>query len=133
MKNDKNQNKALSQTSVSSSFFKCTCLHPQVNCFSSNCSYCNRQIVKDLTSRDLGIVKNNVTNVKTMKKSKQIEYTKEEQEAIYKCITTISSILIDKKDKGFDSPVIKGSVNVKDENIKITFEILAESIERQVF
>lgn len=68
-----------------------------------------------------------------MKKSKQIECTKEEQEAIYKCITTISSILIDKKDKGFDSPVIKGSVNVKDENIKITFEILAESIERQVF
>ena len=68
-----------------------------------------------------------------MKKDKQIEYTKEDQEVIYKCLTIISSILIDKKDKGFDSPMIKGSINVKDENIKITFEISAESIENPVF
>jgi hypothetical protein len=32
---------------------KCTCLSPQVNCFSGMCSYCNRQIVKQLTTEDL--------------------------------------------------------------------------------
>jgi hypothetical protein len=32
---------------------KCTCLRPQVNCFSGMCSYCNRQIVKQLTTEDL--------------------------------------------------------------------------------
>lgn len=32
---------------------KCTCLRPQVNCFSGRCSYCNRQIVKQLTTEDL--------------------------------------------------------------------------------
>ena len=67
------------------------------------------------------------------KKDKQIQYSKEEQDAIQKCITTISSILIDKKYKGFDSPIIKGSVNVKNENIKISFSISAESIENIVF
>jgi len=33
--------------------YKCTCLRPQVNCFSGMCSYCNRQIVKNLTTEDL--------------------------------------------------------------------------------
>ena len=32
---------------------KCTCLRPQTNCFSGMCSYCNRQIVKNLTTEDL--------------------------------------------------------------------------------
>lgn len=32
---------------------KCSCLHPQVNCFSGMCSYCNRPIVKPLTTEDL--------------------------------------------------------------------------------
>jgi len=32
---------------------KCTCLRPQVNCFSGMCSYCNRPIVKQLTTEDL--------------------------------------------------------------------------------
>lgn len=35
------------------SVYKCTCLRPQVNCFSGMCSYCNRQIVKNLTTEDL--------------------------------------------------------------------------------
>jgi len=32
---------------------KCTCLHPQVNCFNGQCSYCNKPIEKQITVEDL--------------------------------------------------------------------------------
>ena len=32
---------------------KCTCLNPQVNCFSGQCSYCNKKIEKKITVEDL--------------------------------------------------------------------------------
>ena len=43
----------LQQTGVNGSFFKCTCLRPQTNCFSGKCSYCNKTIQKDITTDDL--------------------------------------------------------------------------------
>lgn len=32
---------------------KCTCLNPSVNCFSGQCSYCNKQISKNIYAQDL--------------------------------------------------------------------------------
>lgn len=43
----------LRKTQVSSSFSECTCLRPQTNCFSGNCTYCNRTINKPIISKDL--------------------------------------------------------------------------------
>lgn len=43
----------LLQTPVSGSFFKCTCLHPQPSCLTGQCTFCNRPIVKNITTDDL--------------------------------------------------------------------------------
>ena len=50
---DPNQSLQLQQTGINGSFFKCTCLRPQTNCFSGKCSYCNKTIQKDITTDDL--------------------------------------------------------------------------------
>ena len=54
--------------------------------------------------------------------------TKKEQDVVGYCLTSLSSILMSKKSKGFEKPTINGTINVKDENVKITFEFSAESL-----
>ena len=60
--------------------------------------------------------------------SKTMNLTKKEKEVVQYCLTSLASILMSKKDKGITRPTISGNINVADENVKITFEISAESL-----
>ena len=53
----------LQQTGVNGSFFKCTCLRPQPNCFSGLCTYCNRTIEKNITTDDLKPTPNDIGKI----------------------------------------------------------------------
>lgn len=54
--------------------------------------------------------------------------TKKEKEVVQYCLTSLAAILISKKDKRITKPTISGTISVADENVKITFEISAESL-----
>jgi hypothetical protein len=60
--------------------------------------------------------------------SKTMNLTKKEKEVVQYCLTSLASILMSKKDKGINKPTISGTINVANENVKITFEISAESL-----
>ena len=60
--------------------------------------------------------------------SKTMNLTKKEKEVVQYCLNYLASILMSKKDKGITKPIISGTINVADENVKITFEISAESL-----
>jgi hypothetical protein len=53
--------------------------------------------------------------------------TKKEKKIVIECLTALSAVLISKKDKGIEKPTISGTTNVANENVKVTFEISAES------
>ena len=60
--------------------------------------------------------------------SKTMNLTKKEKEVVQHCLTSLASILMSKKNKGINKPTISGTINVADENVKISFEISAESL-----
>jgi hypothetical protein len=60
--------------------------------------------------------------------SKNMNLTKKEKEVVIYCLSSLSSILISKKDKGITKPTISGTTIVTDKNLKITFEISVESL-----